>query len=243
MNRSKSRHFFCATIALLGIDLTITACKEPPRSSKYGEDVATVADKLAMRFVATANMYGLEEPWVWEKNPDACQTTIALGQVGSMVKTTTGAHGLSYTGFDPLFQKYEACSGMSWKVLKALAKMESELNPNAQNKSTGHVGLFQISQKMCYATLADYGLQERCTDLTNPETGVIYASIHLSAAMKTIEAADCQIDRDELLYFLYISFGYGEGFLADLLKEAKCDRAQTKKAMMHVWQKRFGGNR
>jgi hypothetical protein len=78
--------------------------------------------------------------------------------------------------YDNLFQKYAPCLKTDWKIMKAIASVESGCNPTIGN-SSGYMGMGQTNVKNCVAVMnargyskwADYCTAEK---LKTPEVGI-----------------------------------------------------------------------
>ncbi len=94
--------------------------------------------------------------------------------------------GLASSGFDAHFQRVGKAFSIDWRLLKAIAKHESGLNPNAigrPNKNgTVDYGLMQINDR----TAKTYGVATSA--LMNPEVSITIAARLLQSIKKELGA-------------------------------------------------------
>lgn len=90
-------------------------------------------------------------------NPRAALLVLALVAVpthGGGDLRTLGAdlRTLYADDFDALFQKHGAAQGVDWRLLKAVAQVESHLNPRAVNRRDPSIGLMGVLCRPAGAT-------------------------------------------------------------------------------------------
>lgn len=89
--------------------------------------------------------------------------------------------------YDSLFQKYAACVGIDWRVLRMIAQKESNLNPGLVN-AAGFIGLFQTKPVYCESALGEQ-FADNCTEgrLTNPSVNIAVGAMQQRQTLRLIE--------------------------------------------------------
>ena len=99
------------------------------------------------------------------------------------------------TGYDYLYKKHAAINGLDWKMLKAIASVESNeglhpsvaygiLNPSDIENSKSSDGLSWGLMQVTVTTARDYDLKASAEKLNDPEYSVKLASLHLAYLKK-----------------------------------------------------------
>ncbi len=163
------------------------------------------------------------------------------GEVGSF-----RPQGLNFAGFDELFKSYGNCLSVDWRVLKALAYVESSFAVEAQS-SQGYSGLFQTSKTTCEGdgkgkegVLTAYGLQDRCANINDPETSAMVGTAMIKNSVEKIKKQCRPIDNDSLLYFIYLGH-HAPAALDHVLKSNTCDYTNAQPLVYEFWQTHQGG--
>lgn len=110
-------------------------------------------------------------------------------------------------GFEDAFQSAAAATGVPVPILKALARQESGLNPNAVGKA-GEVGLIQIKP----STAQDPGYGIAGVDpktLSDPKTNLMFGAQYLAARAKAAGVTDWN-DKQQLAKALMAYNGGGD---------------------------------
>lgn len=113
---------------------------------------------------------------------------------------------ITNTDFDEMFQRYAGCAGIDWRMLKAVAFVESGLNPEIVN-SYGFVGLFQVAPRFCRIG------GRNCTEeeLLDPEFNTyVGASQHLDRAADIVRSA-CPSITDAATFTMLMYYGHNSG--------------------------------
>jgi len=126
------------------------------------------------------------------------------------------------TEFDPLFQKYAPCAGVTPDALKAIASMESGLNANI-DANKNYVGLFQIGQKYFLGT-----------DLTNPDTNVSLAAKMIRNSVNYINSHCSNPSPTDQLVMIYIAHNMGLGMLKNDTQDG-CDVDKMQQASINYY--------
>ncbi len=126
----------------------------------------------------------------------------------------TGSSGNHYTGpmgpsvFDKLFQRYGGRCGWDWRLLSAVARVESNYNPNAVSWA-GARGLMQVMP----GTARGHGVNP--DRLYDPETCVRLSADILRGLDKTF--ASRIPERNERLKFVLAAYNAGTGHVLDAM--------------------------
>ncbi|GEM_PF-2930829 len=153
---------------------------------------------------------------------------------------TGGGKPFGTTEFDQLFQKFAACIGINWQLLKAMAHHESALNPNAENPKSSATGLFQamwgfpkIGKKtggwQCRPVLAKVDLAQHCSTrdgLKNPEVNSAYGILVTQASFQKINKKCPNSSLDDKVFMLYFGHSSGPGALGAAINRFSCNTNQ-----------------
>lgn len=142
-----------------------------------------------------------------------------LPQIGSRRPSTSGytphyyrraipAGPLSPSTFDQLFQRYGSSSSWDWRLLSAVARIESNYNPHAQSWA-GARGLMQVMP----GTARGYGISPEA--LYDPEVSVRLAAQILRGLNNTF--AKRIPNRNERLKFVIAAYNAGAGHVLDAM--------------------------
>lgn len=134
--------------------------------------------------------------------------------------------GASGGNYDSLFQKYAGCAGLDWRILKAIAQMESHFNPRAEHPGTHYLGLFQMKAPYCLASITDVVGESvalsMCTDpsnsrlsnrenIFNPEFSTFVASHFFKEPAAEINRRCPNLDTRNFVTLLYLFHNMGGG--------------------------------
>jgi len=167
-----------------------------------------------------------------------------LGGALQGVEATGGGvvHDESYSGLDDLFQQYAPCAGVDWRVLKAIATIESGLNPAVVNRF-GCVGLFQFCIRNHPENCPFTGTSRAadCQNLTDPRINIEAAVTgQIKTAVNRIRTTCPQVtDATRLLQFIYFGHNSGSGLLRLVLNRVGCNGTveQYDQAAARYWEK------
>lgn len=120
----------------------------------------------------------------------------------------TPSRPLSPSSFDQLFHHYGGASGWDWRLLSAIARVESNYNPQAKSWA-GARGLMQIMP----GTARGYGVNPDM--LFEPEVSVRVASRCLRDLDNTFRSR--VPDRNERLKFVVAAYNSGAGHVLDAM--------------------------
>lgn len=150
----------------------------------------------------------------------------------------------SFTGFDEMFQQLAPCAGIDWRVLKAIAFIESGFNPEVVN-SYGCVGLFQFCPRQC--PFQGTSRAADCENLTDPRinTEAAVTGQIRTAVSRIRETCPNITDATRLLQFIYFGHNSGSGLLRIVLREVGCNGAveQYDQAAAHYWENQVSSGR
>ncbi len=153
--------------------------------------------------------------------------------------TPSHPKALNATNFDALFQSYGNCISVDWHVIKAMAYIESSLDSSVVN-SLGFAGLFQTKTNFCQSSLKRYGLDNKCTELTNPELSTAVGTSMIRDSINQIKKKCPNIDGDSLAYFIYIGHQSGQGTLSNVIAQT-CTYTNAYTYIHSSWEKQSGG--
>lgn len=121
---------------------------------------------------------------------------------------------IANTDFDEMFQRYAGCAGVDWRMLKAVAYIESGLNPEIVNRY-GFVGLFQVAPRFCHLS------RQTCTEeaLLDPEINTFVAATqHLRNGARIVRDTCPSItDAHTFATLMYYAHNSGAGALRAVL--------------------------
>ncbi len=136
---------------------------------------------------------------------------------------------MTFTGFDPLFQQYAGCTGVDWRILKAVAYTESHFDAHVVN-CFGFTGLFQIGS----GTNLD-----RRAQLRDPAYNTYLAASHYLHDGAQLLSNTCPGMTDAHRYTMLLYFGHnsGVGALRRVLASAGCNATddQYRQAAADFW--------
>lgn len=144
----------------------------------------------------------------------------------------TASKDLSDPKYDSLFQKYGSCTGVDWRVLKAIAFTESRYNESVNNEQCFD-GLFQTQQGYCEGNLKKYGLKKYCTNLRNPEVSTIVGSAFLKSSVDRINSICPNASIESKIYFMYL--GHHSPVAGDKAMKKSCNYLDAKPIMIDYW--------
>ena len=159
------------------------------------------------------------------------------GEPPSPAAGTSAPQALAYTGYDALFQSYQPCLEVDWRLLKAMAFIESGFRSDVVN-SSGFTGLFQTKKPNCESTLRKYpdNLKKVCSDLKHPEVSTMVGASMMRSSIEKIKKRCGQIELDSLYYFAYIGHHNGIGALDKILKDT-CSYTEAYASMHRFWNR------
>lgn len=136
----------------------------------------------------------------------------AKSQRGNYDNTKYQKHEGDISAFDSLFKSYATMSPYDWTLLAAIAKTESDFNPNDVSWA-GARGLMQIMP----GTARGYGIDPN--SLYDPETSV-------KAAVKELNVLDSYFrkyvpNKEERMKFVLASYNAGRAHIVDAIKLAE----------------------
>ncbi len=162
-------------------------------------------------------------------------------KISSSSKSSTGN-----ATYDSIFQKYESCLDVDWKILKAVAYRESRLNPDAVS-DTGYKGLFQTTKKNCEGNgsngyLGKYGLSDYCEEITDPEVSTMVGASSLRASYKLVEKVCPKATNESKVFFMYTGHHSGLGGAKNIMTKLKiidptCDWNKAHDVIYDMWIK------
>jgi hypothetical protein len=125
------------------------------------------------------------------------------------------------TDLDLIFAAYgTACYGMDWRILKGIAKAESNLNANSVNEDyPKYKGLFQESAEFCEDNIGPFSSFLDCGDRLDPEVNTAAAAAKIDADMKKIIKACPGIPLKDLIVLVYVGHNNGDAALDFVLGE------------------------
>jgi|GEM_PF-4590935 hypothetical protein len=138
-----------------------------------------------------------------------------------------GGAALNNPQYDNLFRAYAGCASVDYRVLKAVAFLESGYNPSAQNNK-GFTGLFQVRDRTTNAggsdtcsCLAGYGIQYEGR-LMDPEINTMCGVMcHIKDAANTVRRRCPNMDANMTLRLIYFSHNSGSGALNHLFRVSR----------------------
>jgi len=123
--------------------------------------------------------------------------------------------------YDPIFQKYAPCAGVTRDALKAIAQAESGLNPNAGNGS--YSGFFQLSKGLCPAN---------CTD---PDANTAVAARLIKASVDKIKSKCPSLPSPhDQMVMIYIGHNNGPGVLNKVIQNG-CDESKMQQTLNNYY--------
>lgn len=142
--------------------------------------------------------------------------------------------------YDDLFKKYANIYGLDWKMLKAIAIVESDQgrdgsvkrgleNPSDIEGSKSRDGLSWGLMQVTLTTARDYDSAASAQKLNNPEYSVRIASQHLARLKKIFSATDPRFNE-----WVVKSYNQGQG---NTLKEMKSTSTTSYQAARNYWLK------
>lgn len=134
------------------------------------------------------------------------------------------------TDLDRVFAAYgTGCFGMDWRILKGVAKAESDLDPGAVNPDyPKYKGLFQESKTYCEDNIGRFARFLDCDDLLDPETNTAAAASKIDEDMRKILKACPDMPLKDLILFVYIGHNNGDAVLEYALGERPGDAPDAK---------------
>lgn len=131
---------------------------------------------------------------------------IAIAFFLLIVLQSSESETMTQNNFDDLFKKYAAKYGLDWKMLKAIAIIESSLgrassvayglkNPSDTEKSKSTDGLSWGLMQVTLTTARDYDSNATAQRLNNPEYSVDLASRHLKMLINLFKNDANQIEK------------------------------------------------
>lgn len=218
-------------------------------------EIAAEADRAAKRFIDDNMVLGTS--WWYRtkergRDPNCPLTNpekvIGQGVINDLLTTTSTApkvvRPITYTAFDQLFQAFGTCLDVDWRVLKALAHVESGFNPTEVNEH-GFTGLFRTKRPFCEVALSRYDLADRCRDVVDPQTNTMVGAVQVRTSLELInQHCGRQIRRgdteglERLLYFISLGHHSGHGTLKSVLETTKCDHTRAKEVAAAAWRAR-----
>lgn len=166
------------------------------------------------------------EKYVKKSRIDENDLSNELPQIGSRSTRRYTSNGSSHipqspSSFDELFRRYGGGIGWDWHLLSAIARVESNYNPNARSWA-GAMGLMQVMP----STARGYGVNPE--QLYTPEVNVRTAARFLHDVNSKLQG---QItNRDERLKFVIAAYNAGLGHVLDAMA-----LAQKHGKDPHVW--------
>ena len=134
-----------------------------------------------------------------------------------------------------LFRAYASCYGYDWRILKAVAMIESSLNPNSQVKSGKYQGLFQFNGEACTSLTKKYpsSLNLDCGNLKDPETNTAAAAVRFNWSLGVIQTrcASQNITPEEIIHLMYVGHNNGPGVMLYALDHGGCKLSEQPAAV------------
>lgn len=169
--------------------------------------------------------------------------TLPLGFIdrGTLIESSISGKvpsgGLKSTIFDSLFQTYQPCLEVDWKVLKALAYQESRFVVKAVS-SEGFGGLFQTKEPNCRGYLGDpYFLSDYCSNYTHPEVSTMVGVSSVRGAVQAFKKM-CNFNKfEDLVFFinLYHQSGSGSANCVYSQMNRDCSYEKTYSLLYKCW--------
>lgn len=142
--------------------------------------------------------------------------------------------------YDDLFKKYAKIYGLDWKMLKAIAIIESDQgreasvkrgleNPSDVEGSKSSDGLSWGLMQVTIVTARDYDSTATPQKLNNPEYSIKIASQHLARLKKIFNPSDARFNE-----WVVKSYNQGQG---NTLKEMKSSNSNSYQAAKNYWLK------
>jgi hypothetical protein len=129
--------------------------------------------------------------------------------------------------YDQLFQNTVGSFGYDWRILKALAFIESGFDPKARMGSSQ--GLLQVNSTQC----RDLGLDTRinCEDLFNPTVNTIVGGHLVHFHLVRILRACPEADDETGLRLLHIGLNHGSAVLKHVVDQGACEIEKQEEAV------------
>jgi hypothetical protein len=156
------------------------------------------------------------------KDSEEVDVTTEQNQPEGMTKAQAPESNL-----DKIFAAYSACTGLDWRILKAVAQAESGLRSNLVNKQ-GYKGLFQEKTPYCNGGIGPFKKLFDCTDLLDPEVNTAAASTIISRDLKSIQKKCPNAGVDEMFSLMYVAHNNGPAVMQFMLKNGACTMDQQK---------------
>ncbi len=173
-----------------------------------------------------------------------------------------GKNGEPQQSYDEdLLKKYANCLTADYRLLKAIAQVESRENPNAVNKESCYAGLFQTKRNSCFeavgARLSDYCTRggiirgKGCSAARNPaheslknaEVSTMVGTGYLRMNLQKIQRTFGNTCTPESVYYLaYVGHHGGTGAFNYALRNMRtCDTGQVCRLIYEFYQNTNGG--
>ncbi len=161
--------------------------------------------------------------------------------------TPISPKALNCAMYDNIFKTYANCTNVDWRVLKAIAYVESSLDATVVN-SIGFTGLFQTKTKyansyvqkfgITYGDPANFGESKKPPvpnpALQNPEKNTQVGAAIVRDSESLIRQSCPNIENESKHYFLYVGHQSGTGVLKIALQKS-CDYKNAKQSIQDYY--------